>query len=484
MTAAADTRWLDATAHAELFASGKASSVELVQAAVDRIEALDGPINAVVIRWFDDALAEAADYDRRRAAGEELGPFAGVPFLLKDLYAPMAGKPMTNGNKALAEAMPISPSDSNLVARFRDAGLVIMGRTNSPELGSLSVTEPEAFGPTRNPWGLDHTPGGSSGGAAAAVAAGMVPFANASDGGGSIRIPASCAGLFGLKTSRGRISLGPFRDEAGLSVEFALTRSVRDAARLLDAVHGPGVGDGVIAPPPVRPYVDELGADPGSLRIGILDHHPADLPVHDDCVAAVRDAGALLESLGHRVEPGFPSVLADASFSGRFIAMWGAGMKTGIDALGAMLGRELTQDEVEPVNWAQVEFVKGMSAIDYSTALGAVADYRRQVQSWWADGWDLLLTPTIAEPPPRIGEHANDPDDPLAPLMRAGEYVTFTPPFNTSGQPAMNLPLWWNDAGLPIGVQLVAAYGREDLLLRLASQVEAARPWADRRPSA
>ncbi len=471
-----DTRWLDATAQAEMVANGDVTPTELVEAAIERIEALDGPINAVIMRWFDHARDVAA-------AGAMAGSsFRGVPFLLKDLYAPYEGQAMTNGNVALRGAMPISPADSAIVSRFRESGLVTLGRTNSPELGSVPVTEPIAYGPTRNPWDTSRTPGGSSGGAGAAVAAGMVPIAHASDGGGSIRIPASCCGLIGLKTTQGRISLGPQRTESGFSVELCVSRSVRDTAGLLDAVRGPGVGDTVIAPPPTRPYVDEVGADPGRLRIGLLDSHPRGGPLHDDCVTAVRGAASLLEGLGHDVEPGFPATLADASFTQRFMAIWATMMAIGLDGYAAMLGRELREDEVEPVNWAQAEFSKQLSAVDFARAQVAVAEYRRATQQWWADGWDLLLTPTLAEPPLEIGALDPKPGDPMAGMRRAAEFVPFTPPFNTSGQPAINVPLHWNDDGLPIGVQLVAAYGREDVLIQVAGQLEAASPWADRRP--
>lgn len=466
---------MDATAQAELVASGQVSATELVEAAIERIEALDGPLNAVVIRWFDRA--------RDVAAGPlPDGPFRGVPFLLKDLWANEAGTPITNGNRALKEAGYVADLDTTLVARCKAAGLVTLGRTSSPELGSLPTTEPEAWGPCRNPWDTSRSPGGSSGGAGAAVASGMVPIAHASDGGGSIRIPASCCGLVGLKVSQGRISLGPLRDESNLGVELCVSRSVRDTAALLDALQGPGIGDTVIAPAPARPYVDELGADPGRLRIGLLDHHPRGEAVHADCVAAVRAAAALLESLGHHVEPGFPPALADPEIGTRFGALWATNMGVSIRRFEALLGRPLGPDDVEAVNWAQAEYANHVSGVDYALALGATVAFRRAVQGWWAEGWDLLLTPTLGEPPVPIGTFANDPDRPMAPMARAAQYVPFTPAFNTSGQPAISLPLHWNDEGLPIGVQLVAAYGREDVLLRVASQLEHAAPWADRHP--
>lgn len=485
-----DTRWLDATAHAELVASREATSTELVDASIERIEALDGALNAVIMRWFDRARSQAQVFDDLpNGSPARSAPFAGVPFLLKDLGNHVSGLPLTSGNRASAAAQTPSQHDSNLVVKFREAGLITLGRTNSPEFGSLPVTEPLAYGPTRNPWNTDHTPGGSSGGAAAAVASGMVPVAHASDGGGSIRIPASCSGLVGLKPTQGRVSMGPERDETGLSTQLCVSRTVRDTARMLDAVSGPGVGDTVIAPAPTRPYLEELGVDPGRLRIGLLDRHPTGGGLHADCVAAVRAAATMLEGLGHDVSLGHPAVLEDAEFPRRFTAMWATMMAVGVNALEATIGREMTADDVEPVNLAQARYADHLSATEYAMALAAVSQYRRQVHQWWADGWDLLLTPTLSAPPLRIGAlfgEQNDgiaADDPMAPMIRSGRFVALTPPFNASGQPAISLPLHWNDDGLPIGVQLVAAYGREDVLIRVASQLEVATPWADRRPS-
>ena len=471
---AAQTRWMDATEQAAMVRSGDVSPTELIEAAIERIESMNPALNAVVIRWFDEA--------RRAADTLPDGPFRGVPFLLKDLWAHYAGQPLTNGCQALKDALPLSGADTTLVSRFRKAGLNIAGRTNSPEFGSLPTTEPLAWGATRNPWNPQHSPGGSSGGSAAAVASGMVPFAHASDGGGSIRIPASCCGLVGLKPSQGRITLGPFRDESNLGVELCVSRTVRDTAALLDAVHGPGVGDTVIAPAPRRPFVDELGADPGRLRIGFIDEHPSGGVLHDDCREAVRESAALLESLGHDVSHGFPEALTNRDFGRRFSALWSTNMGVSVQRIEAQIGRTIGDYDVELVNRAQVEFAKNVTAVEYALALAATVDFRRAIQQWWADGWDLLLTPTLAEPPVPLGTFANDPAAPMAPMARAGAYVPFTPPFNSSGQPAINVPLHWNAAGLPVGVQLVAAYGREDVLLRVAAQVEAARPWADRRP--
>ena len=472
-----DTRWLDATDQAALVRDGQASPLELLDAAIVRIEAIDPALNAVIIRWFDAARGAAS------SSALPDGPFRGVPFLLKDLWAHFAGQPLTNGCQALKRAMPISTSDTTLVSRFRAAGLVTAGRTNSPEFGSLPCTEPIAWGATRNPWNTDRSPGGSSGGAAAAVASGMVPIAHASDGGGSIRIPASACGLVGLKPSQGRITLGPYRDESNLGVELCVSRSVRDTAAMLDAVHGPGVGDTVIAAAPLRPYVQELGVHPGRLRIGLLDHHPYGEPVHPECAAAARDTARLLESLGHSVEVGFPAALGNRDFAGRFGAMWSTNMGAAFARIEAQLARPLGDDDVELVNRVQAEFARGVNGVEYAMALAANVDFRRSIQQWWADGWDLLVTPTLGEPPAPIGTFANNPDAPMAPLARSGAYVPFTPAFNASGQPAISLPMHWSADGLPIGVQLVAAYGREDLLIRVASQLETAQPWSHRRPA-
>jgi amidase len=475
-TLADQTRWMDAVDQAALVASGQVSPSELLEAAIERIERIDPALNAVVIRWFDHA--------RETAAGDlPDGPFRGVPFLIKDLYASYAGQQISNGNVAFKNAHVIADADTTLVGRHRAAGLVIAGRTNSPELGSVPTTEPVAWGPTRNPWDTSRTPGGSSGGAAAAVAAGMVPFAHASDGGGSIRIPASCCGLFGLKPSQGRITLGPVRDESGLSVEHCVSRTVRDSAVLLDATRGPGIGDTVIAPAPTRPYVEELGADPGRLRIGLLDHHPQGGRVDAECTTAARNVGALLESLGHVVEPAWPKALEDTASGAAFGALWSANMGVAQRRFEAQLGRPLADDEFEPMNRVQAEYAAHFSSVDYVLALAAATQHRRSIQSWWHEGWDLLLTPTLAELPLKLGTLANDPANPMSVMARAGEFVPFTPPFNMSGQPAVSLPLEWTAENLPVGVQLVAAYGREDVLFRIASQLEQANPWAGRSPN-
>jgi amidase len=466
---------MDAVEQAALVARGEVSPLELLDAAIERIERIDPVLNAVVIRWFDHA---------RDTARTELpnGPFRGVPFLIKDLFAGYAGQPITNGNRALKKEGAISAADTTLVSRFRDVGLVIAGRTNSPELGSVPTTEPLAWGATHNPWDTSRSPGGSSGGAAAAVASGMVPFAHASDGGGSIRIPASCCGLVGLKPSQGRISLGPVRDETALSVELCVSRTVRDTATLLDAVRGSAIGDTVMAPAPARRYVEELGAEPGRLKIGLLDHHPQGGAVAPECASAARSVATLLESFGHTVEQAWPQALEDTSLRVHFATLWCTNMGVGLRRFEEQIGRPLTADEFEPMNRVQADVAAHFTAVDYALAFSAATHFRRALQAWWADGWDLLLTPTVAELPLPLGTIGNDPDNPLAAVERAFQFIPFTPPFNMSGQPAINVPVEWTDAGLPVGVQLVAGYGREDVLLQVASQLESAKPWAHRTP--
>jgi amidase len=466
-----DWAWMDATAQAELVRTKQVKPNELVAAAIDRIERLDGSINAVIHRRFERALDEAGRGDLPD------GPFTGVPFVVKDLFAPTAGDPMHNGMKALRDAGYVAPADSWLTARYRKAGFVFVGRTNTPELGLVPTTEPQAHGASHNPWSLDHSPGGSSGGSAAAVAAGLVPAAHASDGGGSIRIPASMCGLVGLKVSRGRMTMGPDRDETSLSVNHVVTRSVRDSAAILDATAGPGPGDLVVAPEPVRRYVDEVGAPPGRLRIGLLAHNPGG-ELHPDCETAVRGAAKLLESLGHDVVEAHPPILdSPRELSGAFGARWCVNARMSVLAQGDLIGRALTEDDVEPGTWMMASVGERASGVDFARGLAAGAKLSRGLGLWWSEGWDLLLTPTLGSPPPRLGELGGADGS-----SRTTALVPYTTHFNVSGQPAISLPLSWNDDGLPIGVQLAAAYGREDVLIRVAAQLEEAEPWASRTP--
>ena len=469
---------MDATAQAELVRGGEATPTELVDAAIGRIEALNGELNAVIHRLFDRA--------REEAAGELAdGPFRGVPMLHKDLGAHFAGEPYHEGIKHLRDIGWSEPRDSWLAQRWRDAGLVSCGKTNTPELGILPTTEPEAHGPSRNPWDLSRSTGGSSGGSAAAVAAGMVPVAHANDGGGSIRIPASECGLVGLKTSRARTTLGPDLGEpsSAFVVEHVVTRSVRDSAAILDATHGPGPGDPYVAPPPERPYVDEMTTDPGRLRIGVMTGAPAgQFEVHPDCVAAAEVAGELLESLGHGVESSHPEALDDPDYIDRFIARWCIAITSNLEYWSLKSGKPVTADGVEPGTWALGEFGRGLGAADLLGIIAYQQGSARVAARWWESGFDLLLTPTLGEPPPPLGAFGFDPDNPDGFLRRAVPTAGFTAYWNATGQPAITLPLHWSDGGLPIGVQLVGAYGDEGLLLRVAAQLEQAQPWGDRRP--
>jgi amidase len=464
--------WLDATAQAQLVASGQVSPSELAEAAIQRIESVDGQINAVIHRRFDRALDEIE-------AGLPDGPFRGVPFLIKDLFCDSAGDPAHNGNRALRDVDWIAPSDSWLTTRFRKAGVVHLGRTNTPEFGLVPVTEPHAYGPTRNPYHTNRSPGGSSGGSAAAVAAGMVAVAHASDGGGSIRIPASMCGLVGLKPSRGRTTLGPDGDESGLSVHHVVARSVRDTAAFLDVLQGPGPGDLATAPPPPRPYVEELAVRPGNLRIAVLATNPGG-ELHDDCRIAVLEAAKLLESLGHVVSEDHPEI--DPESGRRFMTRWSVNSRLRIMGLSRQLGREANRDDVEPATWAMASYSDGLTAVDYGLGLQEGARFARRFGQFW-ESYDLLLTPTLGGPPPEVGALEPPPDDPWAKQRDVAALVPFTTHFNVTGQPAISLPLHTNPAGLPIGVQLVGAYGREDLLIQIAAELEEAAPWSGRRPS-
>jgi amidase len=470
---------IDATEQARILRDGEASPGELLEEAIALLERLNPQLNAVIHPLFEQA--------RQTAAGElPDGPFRGVPFLVKDLSCYMAGAPVHEGLRPLRDAGYVSDHDMWLAQRFRAAGFVILGRTNAPELGILPTTEPAAYGPTRNPWDLERSPGGSSGGSAAAVAAGIVAAAHANDGGGSIRIPASHCGLVGLKPSRARVSLAPdFGDVlGGLVAELAVTRSVRDAAAILDAVHGPAPGDPYAAPPPLRPFLEEVGADPGKLRIGVTTvPSGGQFEAHPECVTAATTAARVLEGLGHELEESHPAELDDPDLIANFLVRWTAGIDWNLKYWGAVLGRELREDDVEPCTWALAEQGRSHTAGEFLRALEEAQASSRRAAAWWADGFDLLLTPTCAEPPPRLGEFDAPPENPFAPILRAVPFATFTAPFNTTGQPAISLPLHETTEGLPVGVQLVAPYGREDILLRVAAQLEQASPWADRAPA-
>jgi amidase len=468
---------LDATAQADLVRAGEVAPRELLEASIERIEALHGELNAVIHPLFEQALeTEPAD-----------GPFRGVPFLIKDLACHTAGDPMHEGMSFLRDLGWTESEDTWLARRFREAGFVNLGKTNTPELGILPTTEPAAFGASRNPWDTERSTGGSSGGSAAAVAAGMVSIAHANDGGGSIRIPASCCGLVGLKPSRGRVSLGAdFGDfMSGLTTELVVSRSVRDSAAVLEWVSDPPAGEPYVAPARLRAYTEEVGADPGRLRIGLTTRPPGgQFETHPDCVAGAEAAARLLESLGHEVDESYPEALDEEAYIPNFLVRWTGGVDFNLRYWERRTGRTIGPQDVEPLTWALAEQGRAHSAGAYLEAMEYSQAVTRRGAQWWASGHDLLLTPTTALPAAELGTMGigDGEDGPLMPLVRATPYAIFTAGFNNSGQPAISLPLHETADGLPIGVQLVAAYGREDLLIRVAAQLEEAAPWAERRP--
>ncbi len=468
-----DLAFLDAAAQAELVRRREIKPIELVEAAIERIERLNPVLNAVVTPMYKQA---------RAAATGELpeGPFRGVPFLLKDLIACYAGVRMTWGSSFLRDFVP--DHDSELVIRLKRAGLIILGKTNTPELGMRTTTEPHLLGPSRNPWDTRRTTGGSSGGSAAAVAAGLVPMAHANDSGGSIRIPASCCGLFGLKPTRGRNSLGPdFGDmPGGRWVEHAITRSVRDSAALLDATSGPGIGDPYWAPPPIRPFLHEVGTNPGRLRIAFTTVAPTGVSVHNDCVTAVHQAAALCAELGHEVVEAAPTLVSEA-VNMAFDTLSSAGCVWLIDHMAIVTGRTPTPDQFEPLTWARYEIGRQVSASACLLAVTELQSFARDIAQFFVD-YDVLLTPTLAEPPVPLGTFDVSPENPLEGLARSTAFSPFTRMFNVTGQPVMSVPLFWNADGLPIGTHFVGRFGDEATLFRLAAQLETARPWADRRP--
>jgi amidase len=470
----AETTWLDATAQADLVRRGEVSPKELTEAAIARIEAVNPRLDAVIRTRFDAARLEA---DGSRPDG----PFRGVPILYKDLGCVVEGEPTAFGLGPLREmAWPVT---SYLAEQFRAAGFVPLGRTNVPELGTTVTTEPRSFPPARNPWDPARSTGGSSGGSAAAVAAGLVPVAHASDGGGSIRIPASECGLVGLKPTRGRVSQGPLTGEAwaGGVTDGAITRTVRDAAGVLDTISGRMPGEPYYAPPLPRPLVQEIGADPGRLRIGVLDRPGAEGYLDDpECRAAVAGAARLLESLGHHVEPSAPAAMFEPEFGRRFNMIISADAEATLQGFERLLGRPIGEDEIEPRNAFYRRTGGAITAVAYLQTRTWLGKWARRMAEWWNDH-DLLVTPTLGAPPPVLGWFTAAGPKQEGP--RIASFIPYTPQFNMTGQPAISLPLHWTPAGLPVGVQLIAAYGREDLLIQIASQLEQAAPWNERHPA-
>jgi amidase/6-aminohexanoate-cyclic-dimer hydrolase len=459
---------------AQLVRDKQVSAAELLDAAIERVESRNATVNAVCARLYDEGR-------RAIAAGLPEGPFTGVPFMLKDISVVMNGVATTSGSRLFADA--VADHDSELVARYRRAGLVIFGKTNTPEFGLSTTTEPQLFGPTRNPWSVAHSAGGSSGGAAAAVAAGMIPMAHASDGGGSIRIPASCCGLFGLKPTRARVPLGPDAGEgwSGSSVNHAITRTVRDSAALLDATAGPDVGDPYWAPPPARPFLAEVGADPGRLRIAVCTTPWNGVAVEPECRDAVAAAARLCESLGHAIDEARPEIDWTSLREGQRVIV-AANARNAMELRANALGRELSPGDVEKMTWRTAAYGREASAADYARSIQVLHRAGRAVGRFFTR-YDVLMTPTMCRPPHRLGDLDTMTDDVDGYVQVLYGHIAFTSLFNAAGTPAMSVPLSWTKAGLPIGVHFAGGFGDEARLFRLAAQLEAAQPWRDRRPA-
>ena len=479
---------LDAMALGELIRKREISIVELLDTTIQRIEKINPLLNSVIHKMYDYARKTANHLSSELGSKNAPGAvFYGVPFLLKDLFAECKGTPFNEGSRAIQGY--ISRQDTELVKRLKSGRLIIVGKTNAAEFGILPVSETAFHGSTANPWNPDLTAGGSSGGSAAAVAAGIVPMAHGNDGGGSIRIPASCCGLFGLKPTRGRNPFGPiFGDVAsGIAHEHALTRTVRDSAALLDVTSGPDLGDPYYAPPKERPFLEEVGQDAGRLRIGFLTSVPEgwmeETRLHKDCEDAVKDAARLCESLGHDVEevstkpldhPNIPQTfgIIFACLVGQIVAYW-----------ERELGKKIEQDDLEPQSWGLYQSGLDRTGAEYLTAVEELQRFSRKIARWYHEGnYDLLLSPTMRIPPTRLGAFDWTPEEPKRWISNALSFVTFTRTQNITGQPAMSVPLFWNEDNLPIGVQFAGRFGDEPTLFRLAAQLEQARPWADRTP--
>jgi amidase len=455
---------------AALISSRHVSAAEVVDAALARLEAVNPRLNAVTL-----SLAESARELVRK--GTPAGALGGAPYLIKDLGAQVAGTPTTAGSWLMGDTP--AAADSAIVSAYRRGGLVVIGKTNTPEFGLEPVTEPARFGPSRNPWNLERTPGGSSGGASAAVAGGVVPAAHASDGGGSIRIPAACSGLFGLKPSRGRVSFAP-ADEGwgGFSMQHAVSRSVRDSAALLDLVCQPQPGDPYWRDPPASPFAAEVGRDPGALRIAFTTRALVSEAIDAECADAVLETARLCESLGHRVEEAeLPGDFAAAGQAGGVVIA--ASVAAALDGEAARRGRPVREDDVEDVTWAMYQRGRRISGSDYVRALQACHAFGRVVAQYF-ERHDVLLLSTLGSPAVPLGWLRAGGMDGYADRLFA--FMPNTQAFNITGQPAMSVPLAMSVGGLPIGMQFVARAGDEATLFRLAAQLEQARPWSGRRP--
>ncbi len=460
---------------AELVRKRALTPAELVEEAIARIERHNPKLNAVIYPMYDQARAAAAP----RPDGSA-GAFHGVPFLLKDILGNYAGVPTTLGCRFMTGVA--ATHDDTLVARFKAAGLIVLGKTNVPECGILPTTEPLLYGPSRNPWNLEHSTGGSSGGSAAAVAAGIVPLAHANDGGGSIRIPAACCGLVGLKPTRARNPMGPVIGDfaGGLAVEHVVSRTVRDCAAALDCTHGPEPGDPYYAPPVERPFLEEVRTPPSRLRIAFTTKSPSGTPLHPECVAAVEHTAKLLEDLGHTVEEATPSIDI-GMLTSAFLAVFTSAHAAVIEGFGMSHGRVPSEKDFEGLTWGLYQQGKQITATQYHISVAMLQMASRRIARFHQT-YDVWLTTTLGTPPIKNGTidiNERDPMKAMAPIL---DYVPFTPIQNATGQPAISLPLHWTRDGLPVGVMFTGRFGDEATLFRLAAQLEQARPWRERKP--
>lgn len=474
-----ELRWLDAIAVADRIRRGDFTVREVVEASIFRIEAGNSSLNAVVAETFERALTLLPT--------DSQAPFYGVPLLVKDLGVSVDGTLYSAGNKALKEARYRSIGDSLIIHRLREAGFVLLGRTNSPEFGTLPTTEPLAWGPSKNPYDLSLSPGGSSGGSGAAVAAGFTPIAHASDGGGSIRVPASACGLVGLKPSRGRISLAPGLGEAwaGCVTDGVVTRTVRDTAAVLDIISPPAPGDPYHAPFCERSFLSAMEELPPRLKIALAWEEPrSGLQPDRECLAAVEYAGSLLESLGHYVEAKRPKAWDATLVHSAFSQIVSVCTAREIDGIGKLLGRGLDEEDVEPLNWALASKGRDVTAQKYLECVDELHSFSRLYARFFSGsgGFDILVTPALAITPPRLGLMNGTTEDPLKGFRRSVPLIAYTSPINISGQPAISLPLSTTSDGIPVGVQFIASYGQEALLLRLARELEMSAPWSERHP--
>jgi len=462
---------------AELVKKGEVTPSELAEEAITRIEKRNPTLNAVIYKMYDLAR------ERAKRLTKDPGPqgtFHGVPFLLKDILGNHEGVPTAAACKFMT-GFP-APHDDTLVVRYKAAGLVILGKTNAPECGILPTTEPDLYGPCKNPWNTEHSTGGSSGGSSAAVAAGIVPLAHANDGGGSIRIPASCCGLVGLKPTRARNPMGPDIGDfaGGLAVDHVVSRTVRDSAAALDCTQGPEPGDPYCAPPVERPFLAEARTAPGCLSIAFTRRNPLGSQLHPECVAAVESAAKLLEDLGHNVDEAEPEVDA-GMLTSAFLAVFTSAHAAVIEAFALLKGRVPTENDFEGLTWGLYQQGKQVTATQYHLSMWTLQSTARQIARFH-EKYDCWLTPTLAAPPIKngiIALHETDAMKALAPVI---DWVPFTPVQNATGQPAISLPLHWTADGLPVGVMFTGPCGAEGTLLRLAGQLEQARPWRDRKP--